>query len=60
MTPLIKEKLDDIVHICKEMQVNSLYLFGSGTREKGFHKDSDFDFLFRFKKDEKGISFIIL
>lgn len=37
------------------MQVQSLYLFGSGARESDFNGESDLDFLFEFKKDTDGM-----
>ncbi len=53
MNSIIKNKLPDIVKICEQMQVKSLYLFGSGVRDD-FDKKSDFDFLFSFKNDKDG------
>ena len=53
MNAIIKNKLSDIIKTCKQMQVKSLYLFGSGTRED-FNGESDFDFLFTFKNDKDG------
>lgn len=40
MNQIIEKKLTDIVKTCKQMQVKSLYLFGSGVRED-FNKESD-------------------
>ena len=54
MITVVQNKIDEIRKICQEMQVQSLYLFGSGTNEKKFTKKSDLDFLFQFKKDEHG------
>ena len=53
MNSIIKNNLSEIVKTCEEMQVKSLYLFGSGIRED-FNKESDFDFLFSFKTDNDG------
>ena len=53
MNSIIKNKLSDIVKTCEQMQVKSLYLFGSGVRND-FNKESDFDFLFSFKNDKEG------
>jgi hypothetical protein len=38
------------------MQVKSLYLFGSGTRENEFKKSSDLDFLFQFHLNSEGLA----
>ncbi len=54
MITVVQNKIDEIRKICQEMQVQSLYLFGSGTNEKKFTKKSDLDFLFQFKKDKHG------
>ena len=53
MNSIIKSKLSDIINTCEQMQVKSLYLFGSGVRDD-FNKKSDFDFLFTFKSDKDG------
>jgi uncharacterized protein len=53
MNSVIKNKLSEIIKTCEQMQVRSLYLFGSGVRED-FSKESDFDFLFTFKSDKDG------
>ena len=37
------------------MQVKHLYLFGSGSRENTFRKESDLDFLFQFINDSTGM-----
>lgn len=52
MVDVITNNLERIIEACKKMQVESLYLFGSGTNEKKFGSDSDLDFLFRFRKNE--------
>jgi uncharacterized protein len=46
MAPEIKNNLDKIIEACKQMQVKSLYVFGSGARNKDFTPDSDLDFLY--------------
>ena len=51
MNSIIKNKLSDIVKTCEQMQVKSLYLFGSGVRDD-FNNKSDLDFLFSFKNDK--------
>lgn len=53
MNLIIKNKLADIIKTCEQMQVKSLYLFGSAVRSD-FDKESDFDFLFSFKNDKDG------
>lgn len=53
MNPVIRNKLSDIVKTCEQMQVKSLYLFGSSVRAD-FNNQSDFDFLFSFKNDKDG------
>ena len=54
MNTIITNKLSDIIKTCEEMQVKSLYLFGSGIRNDDFNKKSDLDFLFSFKTDKEG------
>lgn len=54
MIPEIKNNLSEIIDTCRKMQVQSLYLFGSGVREDDYDKQSDLDFLFRFKVDKTG------
>ena len=55
MIAAVKENIDEIKKLCERMQVQSLYLFGSGSNEKRFKKNSDLDFLFQFKKNEEGL-----
>ncbi len=55
MVAIVENKIEEIKELCKKMQVQSLYLFGSGTSEKSFTKESDLDFLFQFKKDDQGL-----
>jgi predicted nucleotidyltransferase len=54
MNLIIKNKLPDIIKTCEQMQVKSLYLFGSGVRDNDFNRESDFDFLFSFRNDQEG------
>jgi predicted nucleotidyltransferase len=54
MIPEVQNNLSEIIKTCKQMQVKSLYLFGSGARENDYNNNSDLDFLFRFKVDETG------
>ena len=56
MVDVITNNMERIIETCKKMQVESLYLFGSGTNSSKFNEESDLDFLFRFKKNEEGIS----
>ena len=53
MNQIIQNKLSEIIEVCRQMQVKSLYLFGSGTR-LDFNNESDLDFLFTFLNDEEG------
>ena len=48
--------MERIIETCKKMQVQSLYLFGSGTSASEFKEESDLDFLFSFKKNQDGMS----
>lgn len=56
MVTIVKDNIDEIVKICKKMQIQSLYLFGSGSDERKFKKSSDLDFLYQFKKDKHGFT----
>ncbi len=51
----IENNIDKIVETCKQMQVQSLYLFGSGAREKDYSASSDIDFLYSMMTDAKGL-----
>src|SRR5687768_7930972 len=55
MVEVIKNNLDKIISTCKAMQVKHLYLFGSGSREVDFNKESDLDFIFQFVNDQHGL-----
>ena len=48
---LISKNIDKILTVCKEHEVEKLYVFGSVLNEK-FSHDSDVDLLVRFKKME--------
>ena len=48
MNSIVKERLDDIVKLCENHGVKSLYVFGSASTDK-FDKNSDIDFLIAFK-----------
>lgn len=47
--------LKEIVGLCKQMQLQSLFLFGSACNPGAFNKESDLDFLYQFRKDENGM-----
>ncbi len=51
----VKNNLEKIINTCKDMQLDSLYLFGSAARENDFNKTSDIDFLYKFKIDKDGL-----
>ena len=55
MVEIVKNKMEEIIELCKKMQLQSLYLFGSASSGKDFSNKSDLDFLFKFKKDEQGL-----
>ncbi len=52
MVAIVKDNIKEIINVCERMKIQSLYLFGSAIDEKRFKKNSDIDFLFRFKKDK--------
>lgn len=54
MVTEVSQHLDAIIALCKKMQVETLYLFGSAAREADYKTESDLDFLYRFKKDSSG------
>ena len=54
MVKEVKNKLDEIILICKAIQLKSLCLFGSGARAKNLQTDSDLDFLFCFQTNDAG------
>jgi uncharacterized protein len=54
MNSIVKDKLTEIMVVCKTMQLKSLYLFGSAARTTDFRENSDLDFLFRFLTTKAG------
>ncbi|PZF74303.1 nucleotidyltransferase family protein [Taibaiella soli] len=54
MVTEVSQNLDAIIALCQEMQLETLYLFGSAAREADYKAESDLDFLYRFKKDNSG------
>lgn len=54
MIEVVTKNIKHIAALCHEMQIKSLYLFGSGAREGDFNETSDLDFVYRFVKDEAG------
>lgn len=55
MVTEVSQHLDAIIALCKKMQVETLYLFGSAAHVEDFKKDSDIDFLLKYKKDQEGL-----
>ena len=55
MITLVENKLPQIIDTCKQMQLKSLYLIGSASRETDFTNDSDIDFLFSMISDDTGM-----
>ena len=55
MVAAVREHIEAIKKVCKKMQLQSLYLFGSGSTQKNHTRESDLDFIFKFKKDENGL-----
>lgn len=49
MNKIVKERLNDIIKLCKNHGVKSLYIFGSANTDK-FDSNSDIDFLIDFKE----------
>ncbi len=54
MINILSNQLTEIHKACEEMNVKSLYLFGSGARGEDYNKQSDLDFLFSFQVDVNG------
>ncbi|MGN6248059.1 MAG: nucleotidyltransferase family protein [Ginsengibacter sp.] len=54
MVEIVKNKIPQIIELCKKHKLKSLYLFGSATDAKFFNKKSDVDFLYEY--DEKKIN----
>lgn len=57
MVAIVRDNPGGIKKICQRMQLQSLYLFGPGSIQKNQTKESDLDFIFKFKKDENGYQF---
>lgn len=60
MQPLIREKLDDIAAICRDLRVRQLWVFGSAVDGRGHRlgPGSDVDFLVEFVEPFKvGLGF---
>lgn len=55
MIPEVKNNIESIIETCKQMQVNSLYIFGSGARTNDFSAESDIDLLYSMITDEEGL-----
>lgn len=55
MVAEVKNNLDKIIETCRQMQVQSLYLFGSGARSDDFSTGSDIDFLFSMITNNEGL-----
>ena len=55
MVATVKDNIEEIKKLCQKMQIQSLYLFGSGGNEERFTKKSDLDFLYQFKKNDQGL-----
>ena len=55
MHPVIENNKQRIIDACREMQVKSLYLFGSAARKKDFTDNSDLDFLYTMITDKEGM-----
>ncbi len=55
MVTLEQDRIEKIKMICREMQVKSLYLFGSAARINDYSDKSDLDFLFTMITDEEGM-----
>jgi len=51
----IENNIDKIVETCKQMQVQSLYLFGSAARGTDYSDASDIDLLYTIATDERGL-----
>jgi len=50
MVEVVKNKIPEIIDLCKKHKVKSLYLFGSATDKKYFNDKSDVDFLYEYDK----------
>jgi len=50
MNRIVKDKLSEVLRLCKKHRVKTLYLFGSATTA-AFNSGSDLDFLITFRDD---------
>jgi predicted nucleotidyltransferase len=50
MIQLVEQRLDEIIALCKQHQVQSIALFGSAAKGS-MHEQSDVDFLVQFSPD---------
>ncbi len=55
MVDVVKNNLTNILFVCQQMKLKSLYLFGSAARENDFKKESDLDFLVQFINGADGL-----
>jgi predicted nucleotidyltransferase len=61
MAAIVKDNIDEIKKLCERMQIQSLYLFGSGRDETKFTKNSDLYFnLKKIRRDNQFRNIIIL
>ncbi len=64
MNSIVKEKLPQLVELCKKYRVERMYLFGSAARDDFDPERSDIDLLFAFSPeltiDEYGENFFEL
>ncbi len=56
MFELIKNKLNDIIALCKKHHVKSISLFGSAAKDT-MHEDSDIDFLVQFSDEMEVLNY---
>lgn len=55
MSPIVQDRLDDLVDLCRRFHVARLELFGSAAADDGFDPEkSDLDFLVEFGPLEPG------
>ena len=50
MHSILSEKASELAQLCQKYEVENMYAFGSVTSKHFHEKDSDLDFLVRFKK----------
>lgn len=56
MVAEVRNNLSKIVEACRDMQLKSLYLVGSGAREDDYTSESDLDFMYSMIVDETGVA----